>query len=122
MDYMSRRIAQKFSPKIDSKWINPSQGCATSAQQQPLYWLRLGLNSASASLISSFLIIINPILTNTYKTLLRTVDPKVEGSSPFGLASKVKKPAGISLPALFSLSKRISLNCDNFRAGRDSLA
>jgi len=42
---------------------------------------------ATASIISSFLAIINLVFTNTYKTLVRTVDPKVEGSSPFGLVS-----------------------------------
>jgi hypothetical protein len=75
----------QITPKVTSKWINPKPGCATSAQQEPLYWLRFGLRSASASFISYYLTIINRLFTNTYKTLFRTVDPKVEGSSPFGL-------------------------------------
>jgi hypothetical protein len=94
---MSRCVA----PKVASKWINPNQGCATSAQQEPLYWLQFGLRSASASFISSFLTIINPLFTNTYKTLFRTVDPKVEGSSPFGLAVKWLASKYLSLLAFF---------------------
>jgi hypothetical protein len=36
---------------------------------------RLGFGCLSASFITSFLTIINPLLTSTYKTLFRIVDP-----------------------------------------------
>ena len=40
----------------------------------------------SVNFISLFLTVINDRPTITYKPEFRTVDPKVEGSSPFGLA------------------------------------
>jgi len=40
---------------------------------------------ATASIISSFLTVINHLFTSTYKTSKRTVDPKVEDSSLIGI-------------------------------------
>jgi hypothetical protein len=54
-------------------------------QQPCAFGLRLGFGCASASILSPYLKSINCLFTNTYKCPERTVDPKVEGSSPFGL-------------------------------------
>jgi len=51
--------------------------------------LRLSFGCASASTLSPYLTSIKRLFTNTYKRRLRTVDPKVEGSSPFGLVEEV---------------------------------
>ena len=45
----------------------------------------MALGCTSASTISSYIDFVNALVTNTYETPCRTVDPKVEGSSPFGL-------------------------------------
>ncbi len=53
-------------------------------QQPHTFWLRQGFCHVSVSIVSYLLVFINLLFTSTYKTLVRTVDPKVEGSSPFG--------------------------------------
>jgi len=54
-------------------------------QQTCASGLLLGFGRASASILSPYFTSIKHLLKNTYKPPARTVDPKVEGSSPFGL-------------------------------------
>jgi hypothetical protein len=46
--------------------------------------LRNIIARSTLDLISLYFTVINPYTTSTYKQQVRTVDPKVEGSSPFG--------------------------------------
>ena len=62
-----------------------SPSACQSACQTCSFGLLLSFGWSSLDLISSFFTIINHLLTSTYKPLVRTVDPKVEGSSPSGL-------------------------------------
>ena len=55
-------------------------------QQTCAFGLLLGFGCASASILSPYFTSIKHLFTNTYKPLARTVDPKVVGSSPIGLA------------------------------------
>ena len=56
-----------------------------SAQQLRSFGLLSRFSCASVSIISSFLATINRLLTNTYKSTVQTVDPKVARSSRVGL-------------------------------------
>ena len=47
--------------------------------------VRLVYGWSTVDLISLLLAVINVLTTSTYKRDTRTVDPKVEGSSPFGV-------------------------------------
>jgi len=58
---------------------------ASDLQQTCTFRLRSGFGYASASIISFYLTIINHLFTNTYKSGLQTVDPKVARSSRVGL-------------------------------------
>jgi len=60
---------------------NVHQRCTFSARSV-LGWF-------SVSFISLFLTVISDCPTTTYKPEFRPVDPKVEGSSPFGLVAKL---------------------------------
>ena len=57
-------------------------------QQPRAFRLRLGYGCASVSILSLYSTSIKRLFTNTYKPPDRTVDPKVEGSSPFGLVAQ----------------------------------
>jgi len=57
-------------------------------QQSCSSGLRSRYGCATVRLISLFWAVVTHLLTSTYKRRFRTVDPKVEGSSPFGLVVK----------------------------------
>jgi len=69
---------------------NLQQTCASA--------LRLGFGCASASILSPYLTSIKRLSTSTYKRRLRTVDPKVEGSRPFGLVTQVPETPALTSP------------------------
>jgi len=80
--YLRRKtesILQYISCELRDAYQNAYQTC-TFSSTLVLPWFYLGS-------ISLYLTAINPFLTSTYKRESRTVDPKVEGSSPFGLVS-----------------------------------
>ena len=59
-----------------------------NAYQACTFGTTLVLRWSTISSISLYSSIINPCATSTYKQQIRTVDPKVEGSSPFGLVQE----------------------------------
>ena len=65
-----------ISCELRDAYQNAYQTC-TFGSTLVLPWFHLGS-------ISLYLTAINPLPTSTYKPESRTVDPKVEGSSPFG--------------------------------------
>ena len=59
------------------------------ACQASLLGLDLVSTRSLLGIVSLLLTVINPYFTITYKPLFRAVDPKVEGSSPFGVDNMV---------------------------------
>ena len=69
--------------------------------------LRLRFGHATVSLITLFSAIINHLFTSTYKTRFRAVDPKVEGSIPFGLVEALSSQVLTRLFRFFDSKKSL---------------
>ncbi len=67
---------------------------------------------STVNLISLYFTIINRLAINTYKPHTRTVDPKVEGSSPFGLVEalsvSIADKAFLFVPSMTSSNRSCS--------------
>ncbi len=110
-----RLILEKYYTLLPREGLDrPSLGCATSAQQRPSVGLLLRFGCLSVGIISLYLTIVNRLLTNTYKPSFRTVDPKVEGSSPFGLVQ-----SRVTDHLSCSTLKKAAFTC-HFQRGRNA--
>jgi len=81
---------------IDLKGQPSHYTAQQSAQQLRSFRLLSRFCCVSASIISSFLAIINYSLTDTYKSTFQTVDPKVARSSRVGLVTQPAKNKAVT--------------------------